>query len=434
VLRFTPAEAGTLLAVVSGARALLVRMADEAATVDALWDAVSTGANIQAVVEALASGGLFSTPPFALFEATTGSPTAGFTITCIVRGDIPLELTTLSGTETVDASGVTTWVERSVAGVVAFQAGTPAGTSALPVVGAAAWASSIAWTAGASTAAPTAAVSSAAARPIIPSAVPAAAAPVAPATIASVPEPAPVPVAEPPQAPAPQIPEHTIAAQTVTSSAIDDLVAAASAAAAPQPETPGSGYDSLFEETMMRSIEDAAVRPPSEDDDHGDAAATPPASGDAASHDTAGDHDGMTVMSGDIAKLRASRRGRKAAASDAAVEAPVAYTLALSTGGVESLDGLALVGRSPSVSKVSGGQVPKLIAIPGDQDISRNHVQFAVEGGTVVVTDLHSRNGTTITLPGKSPQLLRQGESTSVLVGTVVDLGGGVTITVGHEQ
>jgi hypothetical protein len=61
-------------------------------------------------------------------------------------------------------------------------------------------------------------------------------------------------------------------------------------------------------------------------------------------------------------------------------------------------------------------------------------VQFAVEGGTVVVTDLHSRNGTTITLPGKTPQLLRQGESTSVLVGTVVDLGGGVTITVGHAQ
>jgi len=61
-------------------------------------------------------------------------------------------------------------------------------------------------------------------------------------------------------------------------------------------------------------------------------------------------------------------------------------------------------------------------------------VQFAVEGGTVVVTDLHSRNGTTIALPGKPPQLLRQGESTSVLVDTVVDLGGGVTITVGHAQ
>lgn len=423
MLRFTPAEAGTLLAVVSGARALLVRIPDEAATVDALWEAVATGTNIQAVVEVLASGGLFSTPPFALFEATTGSPATGFTITCIVRGDIPLELTTLAGSETVDASGVSTWVERSVAGVVAFQAGTPTGAGSLPVVGAAAWASSITWSASGSVAAPAAAAPSAAARPIIPSAT----APIAAAPIT----PAPVVAPEPAQAPAPQIPEHTIAAQTVTSSAIDDLVAAASASSTAQPETPATGYDSLFEETMMRSIENAAVRPPSEDADHGDAVSTTPPASD---HNTAGDHDGMTVMSGDIAKLRAGRRGRKAAANDAPAEASVAYTLALSTGGVESLEGLALVGRSPSVSKVSGGQVPKLIAIPGDQDISRNHVQFAVEGGTVVVTDLHSRNGTTITLPGKTPQLLRQGESTSVLVGTVVDLGGGVTITVGHEK
>ena len=53
-----------------------------------------------------------------------------------------------------------------------------------------------------------------------------------------------------------------------------------------------------------------------------------------------------------------------------------------------------------------------------------------VEGGTVVVTDLHSRNGTHVVLPGKSPQKLRQGEPTTVIVGTVVDLGGGVTFTV----
>ena len=76
MLRFTPAAAGSSLAVVSGARALLVRIPDAPVTVDALWDAVSTGASIQAVVEVLASGGLFSTPPFALFQATAGAPGA----------------------------------------------------------------------------------------------------------------------------------------------------------------------------------------------------------------------------------------------------------------------------------------------------------------------------------------------------------------------
>jgi hypothetical protein len=108
--------------------------------------------------------------------------------------------------------------------------------------------------------------------------------------------------------------------------------------------------------------------------------------------------------------------------------------LKISGGATEPLTDLALVGRAPSVSKVSGDRVPKLITVgSADQDISRNHVQFAVEGDTVVVTDLHSRNGTLIVLPGKPPMKLRQGEPTSVIVGTVVDLGGGVTMTVGHQ-
>lgn len=426
MLRFTPAEAGSTLAVVSGARALVVRTPDDAGAVDALWVALSTGDNVQAVLEVLAAKGVFSTPPFALFQATAGVPDAGYTITCIVRGDIPIELTTLAGPETVDASGVTTWVERSIPGVLAFTAGTASGAGSLPIVGAAVWASSISWSAAGVTAPPPAASTVTPAAPL-PTSQPLPP-PVAAVPVAVVPAPAvPVTALTVPVSPLPEpIAEHTIAAHTVTSG---DIAAEANDAASAADVAAGEAgaYDNLFEETMMRSIEDAAVRPPSDDDEHhGDAPAAA-----AAADDRDGDHDGMTVMSGDIAKLRAGRKSRKAPEPTTS-DAPVAYTLALSTGGVESLDGIALVGRSPSVSKVSGGLVPKLIAIPGDQDISRNHVQFAVEGGTVVVTDLHSRNGTTISLPGKPPQLLRQGESTSVLVDTVVDLGGGVTITVGH--
>jgi len=90
-----------------------------------------------------------------------------------------------------------------------------------------------------------------------------------------------------------------------------------------------------------------------------------------------------------------------------------------------------LVGRAPSVSQVSGGNIPRLVTVgTADQDISRTHARFVLEGGTVVVTDLHSRNGTMIVLPGKEPQKLRAGEPTAVIVGTVVDFGGGVTLTV----
>ena len=397
MLRFTTGAAGTALAVVSGPRALLVRMADDPARIDALWEAMA-GGNIQHVVEVLTAGGISSTPPFALFAATAGGG-SGFTINCIVRGDLGIALTTATGTETIDTSTVSTWVERSVANVVAFGAtASPAAGSGLPILEATAWASSLAWTApGSDVTAPVVA---------------------APARTTAAP-PVPAPAAPAPTSPTSTlaehtVAEHTIAAQTVTSAAIDELVANDSAA---------SEYDKLFEETVVRSIQDAAVRPPTEEED---AAA-------AAAEELAGDHDGLTVMSVDIAKVRAARGKTPKSKAPEPVAAPV-YTLRLSTGGSETLDGIALIGRSPSVSKVSGGRMPKLIAIPGEQDISRNHVQFALEGDTVVVTDLHSRNGTSIVLPGKSPQLLRQGEPTAVLVDTVVDLGGGVTITVGQDS
>jgi len=77
--------------------------------------------------------------------------------------------------------------------------------------------------------------------------------------------------------------------------------------------------------------------------------------------------------------------------------------------------------------------MPRLLTVGSiEQDISRNHARFALEGGTVVVTDLHSRNGTMVILPGKDPQKLRAGEPTAVIVGTTVDLGGGVTFRIGH--
>jgi len=56
-------------------------------------------------------------------------------------------------------------------------------------------------------------------------------------------------------------------------------------------------------------------------------------------------------------------------------------------------------------------------------------VRFQIEGDTVVVTDLNSRNGTSVVLPGKPPQLLRGDEPVAVIAGTLIDLGGGSVIT-----
>lgn len=180
------------------------------------------------------------------------------------------------------------------------------------------------------------------------------------------------------------------------------------------------GYDYLFGATMYRTVSEAAVQV--EDP----AAQEAPEAAPAAS----GDHDGHTVMTADIKKLRG--RKRTAAPAPAATESPAELIVVVSTTGArERLDQTLLVGRKPSVSQVPGGQLPRLLTVTNEaQDISRNHAQIALEGGTPVVTDLHSRNGTSIVLPGKAPQKLRAGEPTAVLVGTVIDFGGGLTLTI----
>lgn len=107
------------------------------------------------------------------------------------------------------------------------------------------------------------------------------------------------------------------------------------------------------------------------------------------------------------------------------------FALQLPDGRTEPIDGTVVVGRAPSLNRVGAGRVPRLVTVDSvEHDISRNHVQLTVEGGTVVVTDLHSRNGTLIALPGKAPQKLRAGAPTSVIAGTVIDLGSGVTLGV----
>jgi hypothetical protein len=164
---------------------------------------------------------------------------------------------------------------------------------------------------------------------------------------------------------------------------------------------------------VMRSVEEAAVR----DDENPNAA------------EEIGDR---TIVVEDIAALRAQRRAERGRAPAAqAPPAAVRFSVELPSGELELLDQSIIVGRAPSASRVSGSAVPRLVTvITPNQDISRSHAQIAVEGDTVVVTDLHSMNGTLITVPGRNPQRLRDGEPTTVITGTVIDLGDGATLVV----
>lgn len=103
-------------------------------------------------------------------------------------------------------------------------------------------------------------------------------------------------------------------------------------------------------------------------------------------------------------------------------------SLELPDGSRQPLDAVVLVGRAPSAP--DGVPATRLVRLEGDGDISRSHARVAVEGGTVVVTDLGSRNGTVGRIPGHPAQKLRAGEPTPVLVDTVIDFGGGIEVSV----
>jgi pSer/pThr/pTyr-binding forkhead associated (FHA) protein len=72
------------------------------------------------------------------------------------------------------------------------------------------------------------------------------------------------------------------------------------------------------------------------------------------------------------------------------------------------------------------GPVPQLKVVSSPRaEVSSTHVEVRQDGEAVVVTDLRSTNGTRVTIPGRQPVSLRQGESIVVLPGTIVDIGDG---------
>ena len=360
-------------------------------------------------------------------------------VRCIVRGAPSLEVVDATGTHTLSAAGIATWAERSLSDVTAMDLTilgvTPAGGE-LPMESGVTHLAGLRFDLDGDLPEQTRvkpsrrAARPAAATPPVDSE-PAAAEPKPAEPESAAPEPAePEPAAPAPAEPAPG--EPTISETTAPPEVdVEATIVATPDGATPEPIAENaaedeSGYDYLFGETVHRPVAEAAVHLPDEE-----------AVAEASAPEPDGiEHDGETVLTSDVQKLRRTRKSRAAAAAPPKAEAAPKLVLVASPGGTrEPLSSPLLVGRSPSVSKVSGGALPRLLTIGGlDQDISRNHAQFTLEGGTVVVTDLHSKNGTSIVLPGKGPQTLRAGEPTAVIVGTVIDLGGGVTFTVEEER
>ena len=110
---------------------------------------------------------------------------------------------------------------------------------------------------------------------------------------------------------------------------------------------------------------------------------------------------------------------------------PALAVLRSSDGTTAEVDRVVLIGRAPAADRTFA-QAPRLMTVPSPgHDISRTHLQVAPEGWQVVVTDLRSTNGTVQIRPGSGVrEALPPGEAVAVELGTVVELGDGVSVLI----
>ena len=386
-------------ALIAAPGCLLALPKADLARVDGIAARLSGTDGFRAALELLLAGGIAGAPSFALVDGDSAVARV------VLRGEVSIEVTATdpdAAELTISGAGMATWSERVLEGARSLRLLVPGST----------------WTV-----------------ELGPS--------LEPASVAGEGAAAPEPGGEP-------------AAVTAEADIVPDV---GEATLAPRgeievPAAPESSfqeaepYDFLFGDTIYRTRSGASIRIPNPDPQR------------------QGDHDGHTMLAEDLGlgghvpavaepdvsdvpdvsdtTVVAPIPGHVAAVSLPSAPPPVPESpaaapvprlqLERADGGRESLARPVLIGRAPSVPAATpSGSAPRLITIVDDKDISRSHLRVSVEGDAVVVTDLASKNGTVVTLPGGSPRKLRGGEPTVVLPGTLIDLGGGITFTVRED-
>ncbi|MGN8245115.1 FHA domain-containing protein [Cellulomonas soli] len=433
---------GRWTAVVAGGTLALVGPHARPATVRALWDEAPARSGLVGLLGVLVREGFDGLPPFALVALD------GDRVHAALRGEVEVVVECAQGPVVLRAGDVSTWTEQVVEGARALtvRAGSQVPDAvALPLVEGVVRADVVTLTLVANAEPSTAGRRAPVREPergALGAGLPVDDLPVdAPGGPAG--DPAPLgdgfvedaPVQEPPAQdvwPAPAL-------------SLDEVPLSAPVSPAPEPEplapTPhpqGSATapgrmrtrPGVVEAAEALLLEDVPVAPSSPDD-----------------------HDGLTIMSSDLAAIRdqlpswASDSLPSPFGAPGAVGAQVPiitgalptvgapagpeYRLVLSTGLVVSLDRAVLLGRAPQVSRVANRELPRLVTVPSpQQDISRTHAEVRVESGDVLVTDLGSTNGVQVLDEHGQTRRLHPGEPSRVAVGETVDLGDGVTFTV----
>lgn len=88
--------------------------------------------------------------------------------------------------------------------------------------------------------------------------------------------------------------------------------------------------------------------------------------------------------------------------------------------------GPIVIGRDPRPRRIPGSRAPMILRVESRSSmVSASHAEIALVGENVVVTDLASTNGTTVTLPDGSRIKLRQGDSLVTPDLSRIDVGDG---------
>lgn len=109
------------------------------------------------------------------------------------------------------------------------------------------------------------------------------------------------------------------------------------------------------------------------------------------------------------------------------VNAPVSTSAYLvdTHGGMYSLDLPVIFGRMPVAPRSASAGVRLVVVSSPTGVVSGTHARVEAVGSTVVVTDLHSSNGTRVQMASRPEMLLGPGESVTVSTGAKIDIGDG---------
>lgn len=377
-----------------GPTATLLLPGTEKERVATLWSLVDDGAGFDRILDTLLESGLGMLPGFVLVGTDDG-PTK-----VLVRGaDVRASLTTAAETVEIDGSTVSTWVERTLDGVVSLTVSVDGHEisddgSAYPIDGGLVRVSRIDQ----------------------------------PSYAAPVPAP-----------PGPSATEGDTGPGALLGDPLTDPLTDDAAAQPVDPDVdpaPQPAETEVFDLPPMPTDEDPDTTDvgllPAQDADPVAPLPPPPPPPPVAPEGT--DHDGLTRAGVDADEFARPQPGIPGQPMAPSVTRSVAK-LVISSGETIDVDRVVLVGRAPEARRFTSTEQPRLITVPSPlHEISSTHIEIrpgsGADHGSAVVTDMGSTNGTVLEQPGLGPEDLKPGIAVQLIPGAIINLGDGVTIQV----